>query len=98
MWLLTLPTLRWLGWPVVAGHRLLRRPGEVRSWSQVPVRLALRVYADALVAAWRESFDAAAKTLAECLDRLGPLPLEEGTAILQKGDDAVAVWFQAQAA
>src|SRR5688572_17103803 len=51
-----------------------------------------------ILEALRQPFDQAAATITECLDKLGDIALDEGSATLRKGGDAAEVWVTAQAA
>jgi len=59
---------------------------------------ACAVHTDAIIAAWRKPFDAAAAVLADAHQRLGNVALEDTTAIIAKGADAADVWAKATAA
>ena len=59
---------------------------------------ACAVHTDAIIAAWRKPFDAAAAVLADAHQRLGNLTLEDTASIIAKGADAAEVWAKATAA
>jgi len=61
-------------------------------------REACTAHTDAIIAAWRKPFDAAAAVLADAHQRLGNVELEDTTAIIAKGADAADVWAKATAA
>jgi len=61
-------------------------------------REACTAHTDAIIAAWRKPFDAAAAVLADAHQRLGNLTLEDTASIIAKGADAAEVWAKATAA
>ena len=61
-------------------------------------REACTAHTDAIIAAWRKPFDAAAAVLADAHQRLGNVGLEDTSTIIAKGADAADVWAKATAA
>jgi len=61
-------------------------------------REAAIAHTDAIIAAWRKPFDAAAAVLADAHQRLGNVGLEDTSTVIAKGADAADVWAKATAA